>query len=48
MNPFSEQISVYDEQKRALFNGGCAVLDVFFIDRVVLVDDLDNHSLMVS
>ena len=48
MNPFSEQISVYDQQKRALFNEGSAVLDVFIIDRIMLADDVGNYYLMVS
>ena len=48
MDSLFEKTSVYDEQKRSLSNGGSAVLDVFIIDRIVLVDDLDNYSLMVG
>ena len=49
MNPFSEKLYSYEEQKNLLYNGGCLSLDVLTVDKIVYFDEvLDNVSLKVK
>ena len=49
MNPFSEKLYSYEEQKNLLYNGGCLSLDVLTVDKIVYFDEvLDNESLKVK
>ena len=49
MNPFSEKLYSYEEQKNLLFNGGSLSLDVLTVDKIVYFDEvLDNESLKVK
>ena len=46
---FGEKVSFYAIQKHALLNGDSAVVQVKFVDRVVIEGKmLDNHYLLVS
>ena len=49
MNPFSEKVYSYEEQKNLLYNGGCLTLDVLTVDKYVYFDEyVDNESLKVN
>ena len=34
MNPFSEKLYSYEEQKNLLYSGGCLTLDVLTVDKL--------------
>ena len=46
---FSQKDSIGDERTISLLNGNCAVLEVNFVDRIVINDSIfDNHYLLVN